>query len=128
MSYEYLYNPSSPPLKLRGGRVGLLKNMWGNCLAGPELDVAQISCLEPLFARVVTIIASLAGVVFFIMLIVGGFRYLLSGGDPKQAEAAKGTLTAAFLGLVLIVSSFIILRLLSSFTGLNLTQFIIPQF
>ncbi len=102
--------------------------MWGDCLTGPDQDVAQISCLEPLFERVVTIIASLAGIIFFIMLIVGGFRYLFSAGDPKQAEAARGTLTAGFLGLVLIVASYIILRVLSSFTGLDLTKFVIPQF
>lgn len=102
--------------------------MWENCLDGQYQDVAQISCLEPLFARVVTVVAALAGIIFFIMLIVGGFRYLFSAGDPKKAEAAKGTLTAAFLGLILIVSAFVILRLLSSFTGLDLTTFQIFTF
>lgn len=92
-----------------------------SCLS-PE-GVATIQCLESLFARIVTVIASLAGVVFFIMLMVGGFRYLLSGGDPKAAEAANGTLTAAFLGLALIVASYIILRLISSFTGIDVTIF-----
>lgn len=94
------------------------------CLGTDEAaGVAQLSCLEPIFARIVTIVASLAGIVFFIMLVVGGFRYLFSGGDPKAAEGAKGTLTAAFLGLALIVAAYIILRLISSFTGIDVTIF-----
>lgn len=99
------------------------------CLGtGDAAGVAQLSCLEPLFARIVSLVASFAGIIFFIMLLVGGFRYLFSGGDAKAAEAAKGTLTAAFLGLVLIVASYIILRVIGSFTGLDLTIFKITNF
>lgn len=93
-----------------------------NCLS-PE-GVAQIGCITSLFGRIVNLVAAFAGVVFFIMLLVGGFRYLFSAGDAKQTEAAKGTLTAALLGLILIVASYVILRLIASFTGLqNLTIF-----
>ncbi len=91
-------------------------------------DVAQIGCLEPIFARFIGIVATLAGVVFMIMFIVGGYKYLFSGGDPKKAEAAKGTLTAAFLGLILIVSAYLILNIISSVTGFNLTTFQIVNF
>lgn len=90
--------------------------------------VAQIACLESLFGRIVGLIASLAGMIFFIMLLVGGFKYLFSSGDAKKAESAKGTLTAAFLGLVLIVAAYIFLRLIGTFTGLDLTHFQIVNF
>ncbi len=93
------------------------------------LETADIACLEPLFGRVVGVVASLAGIVLLIMLIVGGYKYLISGGDPKKLEAAKGTLTSAFLGLVLIVASYIILNIIANFTGLTeLTQFKIVTF
>ena|SRR3989344_4343573 len=93
------------------------------CLGGPDSDIAQLQCFEPLFERLITLVTSLAGMVFFVMLVVGGLKYMFSGGDPKKAEAAKGTLTAAFLGLVLIVSAYLILVLIGSFTGLDLTVF-----
>lgn len=99
-----------------------------SCLIGPDHDVAQVQCLESLFGRIVGIAASLAAMVFFVMLIVGGFQYLTSAGDPKKAEAAKGTLTAAFIGIVLIVGAYIILRILEGFTGLDLTTFKIVFF
>lgn len=96
------------------------------CLS-PE-GAATIQCLESLFGRIVGVVASLAGMVFFIMLIVGGFRYLFSAGDPKKTEAAKGTITAAFLGIALVVGSYIFLRLIEGFTGLKLTVFQIIGF
>lgn len=99
---------------------------WGDCLIN---GVAQITCLEPLFARAIGILVELAGIVFFIMLVVGGFRYLFSSGNPKATEAARGTITAAFLGLILVVSAYIILNLIAGFTGLtSLTTFRIWQF
>jgi len=92
------------------------------------LDVAQISCLNSLFGRIVGLFSSLASVIFFIMVTVGGFKFLFSGGNPKAVESAKGTLTAAFLGLILIVSGYIILRLIESYTGFKLSIFEIKPF
>lgn len=91
-------------------------------------EVASINCLESLFGQLVSIAASLASIVLFIMLVIGGFSYLFSGGDAKKTEAAKGTLTAAILGLVLIVGAFIILVLIKAFTGIDVTIFKIPKF
>ncbi len=94
---------------------------WDSCTVH---GVAQISCLEPIFTNIVVAIAGFAAIVFLIMLLVGGFKYLTSAGNPKTVEAAKGTLTAAFLGLILIVGAYIILRLIASFTGITaLTTF-----
>ncbi len=86
-------------------------------------EVAQISCLEPLVARLTAVASTLAGIFFLVMLIIGGIRYLTSGGDAKRTEAAKGTITMAFLGLLLIVAAYIILAILSSLTGFDLTIF-----
>lgn len=80
--------------------------------------VPQITCLEPLFERFISLAASLAGVIFFVMLVIGGLRYLFSGGNPKALEAAKGTIMMAFLGLTLLVASYVILTLVSTFAGL----------
>lgn len=86
-------------------------------------DPAQLSDLEALFGNVVSAILGLAGIVLFLMLIVGGFRYITSGGDPKSAGAARGTLTFAIVGLVFIAAAFLILRLIEDLTGAPVTQF-----
>jgi hypothetical protein len=84
---------------------------------------ASLSDLEVLFQRVISIALGLGGIVLFIMLVVGGFKYLTSGGDPKAVESAQKTLTSAILGLVLLLSAYLILKLIGNFTGIDLTTF-----
>src|SRR3989344_874079 len=61
----------------------------------------------------------LAGVLFFFMLVIGGFKFITSGGDPKKVAEAQGVLTWAVGGLVFIAIAYLILRLIAVFTGVN---------
>ena|SRR3989344_8313525 len=98
---------------------------WDACFtsikdaSGNEIGegVATIQCLEPLFSNLIQFVVAISGVALFIMLLVGGFGFLFSGGDPKKLEQARGTITNAIMGLVLIVSAYIILRIIGVFTG-----------
>lgn len=40
------------------------------------------------------------GVMSVIMLIIGGFKYVTSGGNAQSAESAKSTVTYAIIGLI----------------------------
>jgi len=82
-------------------------------------EVATITCLEPLFANIIRGVMALSGVALLIMLLVGGFNFLFSGGDPKKLEAAKGTIGSAFLGLIVIIMAFVILNAIGTFTGVT---------
>jgi hypothetical protein len=59
-------------------------------------------------AGLVQIAVAAAGLIFFAMLITGGLRYLSAGGDEKAASAARSTLTQAFIGLIIVMASFLI--------------------
>lgn len=84
-----------------------------------SVDVATIQCLEPLFRNVVQAVAALAGVGLFIMLLSGGFRFLTSGGDQKKLEMARGTVTNAIVGIVIIAMGYLILATIAEFTGIQ---------
>jgi hypothetical protein len=86
-------------------------------------DVARISNLQELFVNVLVAAGGLIGIAFFAMIVIGGVRYLLSAGDPKALQSAKGTLTFAVVGLALFALSFTILVILGVFTGVDLTRF-----
>ena len=90
--------------------------------------VPTIKCFEAIFARILNVIVSLAVIALFVMLVVGGFKYLTSGGDPKAAGSAKQTITYAILGIVLMAVAFIIFKLIETFTGVKVTIFEIPTF
>lgn len=86
---------------------------------------AQLSDLTTVFDNAVSALLALGGIVLFLMLIAGGFRYLTSGGDPKAVEGAQKTLTYAIGGIVMLAGSFIILKMISNFTGADVTNFVI---
>lgn len=89
---------------------------------------APLSSLEFVFENVITSLLALGGIVLFVMLLTGGFKYLTSGGDPKALEGAKKTLTTAIGGLVMLVGSFLILKIIANFTGAeSITNFKITR-
>lgn len=99
---------------------------WSGCFfeSIPDADnVATIGCIVPLFENLVKGVLALSGVALFVMLVIGGFNFLLSGGDPKKLEAARGTLTNAVIGLVVIVLSFLIIKTIEVATGAPVTKF-----
>ena len=96
-------------------------------MAGPDKDVATIQCLVPLFSNAVIAVVELAGVALFFMFVIGGFSFLTSGGNPKQLEQAKQTLTYAIIGVVVIVLAYLIIQIIRDFTGIKtLNVFTIP--
>lgn len=91
-------------------------------------DVATIQGFGCLIANVFSVAIAFIGFAGFVMLVVGSFRYLLSGGNAKGTETARNTMTFAIVGLVVALSAFIILSLIAQFTGVGtIMQFVIPD-
>lgn len=85
--------------------------------------VPTIIGIECLFANILQVITTVAGLAFFAMFIVGGFKYLTAGGDPKKAAAASSTLGLAVIGLVGVIVSWLILTFIQNITGISVTEF-----
>ncbi len=60
--------------------------------------------------RAAITIGSLAVIVFFLL---GAFSWITAGGDKTKVENARNQITNAIVGLVLLVSSFVLLSFLS---------------
>ena len=89
-------------------------------------DPAKISDIEGILERIITLLAPAAGIAFFLMMLVGGYQFLTSGGDPKSAGAARNTLTFAVIGIILVVASWLILTLIRDITGADVTNVGLP--
>ncbi len=59
---------------------------------------------------VVNLMSAVVGIVAVIMIIVGGFRYITSGGNDTSVTAAKNTILYAIIGLVVVALAQIIVR------------------
>lgn len=63
-----------------------------------------------------------------IFLIVGGIRWIISGGDKENTAKAKGTVTSALIGLAVIVASWILINIiLTVFGGGGITNLVFPK-
>lgn len=60
------------------------------------------------------------GVLFFFAL--GGIRWIFSGGDKQQIDQAKGMITAAIVGFVILALSYLILLLIGTFFKVEIVQ------
>ena len=98
----------------------------GRCVSTVDATVPTIQGFECLFANVLKVIVTVAGLAFFVMFIVGGFQYMQSNNDPKAVAAASSTLTYAIIGLVGVIVSWLILQFIYTFTGVDVTKFQIP--
>ena len=63
---------------------------------------------------IINILLAIAGLVAVIFLIVGGFRYITAGGNEEASDSAKKTIVNAIIGIVIIILSFVIVRVISN--------------
>jgi hypothetical protein len=66
---------------------------------------------------IINLLIFFAGVAFFINTVIAGWNYMFSSGDPKKASAASTRLLNGFAGLVIVLASFLIVRLVSTIIG-----------
>jgi len=91
-----------------------------------EVKVATFKALETIFSNILNIALTLGGIVVFVMLIIGGLNFLLSGGDPEKVKKSGQTLTWAIAGLFILVGIWFIFQLIEQFTGVTVTEFEVP--
>jgi hypothetical protein len=84
-------------------------NTVDSCLVN---NVPTLKCLEVVIANLLVISNALILLVFFIMFVIGSFRWLTSLGNPEKLEEAKGTFKWAIIGLIVYVSAYLILRII----------------
>jgi len=63
-----------------------------------------------IFQTVTNVLLFLIGAVSVIMLIVGGIRYVLSGGDSTAVTAAKNTILYAVIGIIVALLAYAIVN------------------
>ena len=53
--------------------------------------------------KVMDIVFPVAGILCVIFIIVGGYMWIASAGDPAKVKQAQGTLTWAIIGLIFVL-------------------------
>ena len=64
--------------------------------------------------RIINIALAVAGLLAVLFLIIGGFRYITSAGNEESAEQAKKIITNSIIGIVIIILSFVIVKVITN--------------
>ena len=73
----------------------------------PMSDNPQTAIVDAIITILNTVLG-LLGLIAVIIIIVGGFKYMASGGDADKAAKARKLLTAGLIGLIIIVFAYLI--------------------
>lgn len=87
------------------------------------MDAAPLSDIPKYFGNILQAMIPLIGIVAFIMILIGGFSILTSGGNPEGLKKGKQTISLAAAGLALAIISWLVLVMVENITGVAVTQF-----
>jgi len=76
-------------------------------------DINNDQELGQIVAWLYAFIVGLSGLAAFVMIVWGGVQYMTSAGDPTKTSDAKNKIKNALLGLLLVLASFLILRVIN---------------
>lgn len=90
-----------------------------NCLYATSNgnEVLSFGCIPGLVIQVLNFAMAAGGTVALLIIVFGGYKLLTSGGDPKQVEGARQTITYAIIGLVIVFLSYAIINYVGYLTG-----------
>lgn len=80
--------------------------------------VVTFDCLPIIIENVIFWLLVFAGIVALYFIIFSGIKLLTSQGEPDKVASAKKTLTWALVGLVLVLMSVGIVRIIAQITDI----------
>ncbi len=99
-----------------GGCPSGYKAESGLCLPDTPFSggFAGAKTLPELVLMVLRMLLTLAGVVAIVLVVVGGYQYMTSGGNDEQAEKGKKALTNAVIGLIIVLLAYAIVQIITN--------------
>lgn len=87
----------------------------------------SIPILELFLRNVVTMAFIIAGLWFFIQIILSGYNYITAAGDKESVQKAQRRIQQALIGLVIILALYALNHTINIVFGLNIISFNIPR-
>lgn len=95
-----------------GADLQFTDNPSANACQGSGSDATEK--LNRLVRTIINLLSVVVGVVAVIMIIVGGFRYITSGGSDTGVTGAKNTILYAVIGLIIVALAQVLVRFVLS--------------
>lgn len=99
---------------------GETEGIYNPALVEAIRKLTGIEFLNIFLPNLITLFFIVATIAALFVLLVGGIRWITSGGDKEAVAKAQETITAGVIGLVIVFSVYAIIRLIELFLGIDL--------
>jgi len=106
---------------------------WSPCAGDNANIVGNIICKinveNPggVIGAIISFVLFLAVFIAFVFLVIGGLKWITSGGDKSAVESARNTIIAAIIGLVIAFLAYLIINIVLGLLGLSFSTLVLPQ-
>ncbi len=69
------------------------------------------------FINIFTFILQISGSLAVLVIVIGGIMYMTAAGDQQKTQKAKGALTAAIIGLIIVLVAFTLITFVMNLLG-----------
>jgi len=76
--------------------------------------------LNKILPHMVGLFLTIGIIIFFFILLIGATQWIMSGGDKAGLEGAKAKITNAFIGIIILLAVFVLIKLIEDFFGINI--------
>lgn len=103
----YAQEGTSPELR-EGLCAGVNLDIGSGC---EQLDEGGgLERFNAIIKRIINLLSVIVGIVAVIMIIIGGLRYITSGGSDTSVTGAKNTILYAIIGLIIVALAQVLVR------------------
>lgn len=81
---------------------------------------AQFDNVASILNIVIPLLFAGAGLIFFITLLIGALTIITAGGNSEKFQAGKKRITFSVMGLIMIISSYFIIKIVEIIFNVNL--------
>ena len=88
------------------GNIGSLSASSPACKGGGSASTS----IDSTITLVLNLFSAIVGIIAVIMIIIGGVKYVTSGGSSEKTSSAKDTILFAIVGLIVVALAQIIVK------------------
>jgi len=79
--------------------------------------------VDPIIGTIISVILSFLGVIFLILMVYGGYTWMMAAGNDEKVTKAKSLIKAAIIGLLIVVGAYAI----TIFVMARISKDLIPE-
>jgi hypothetical protein len=103
-----------------GGGPAIVNPALGTTLTNMLRTNGGVYFIQQLVTSAITLLIIVGGVLFVFMFLLGAIGFIAAGGDKIKMDNARGRMSTAFIGIILLFSSWAIIELIEVIFGVKI--------